>query len=63
MTSQMQADIALLRWQATRYSELTPEQRIEMAFYDFILPPAPCQTEYEATMRRVEEAMQEECFA
>lgn len=57
MSPQMQADIALIRWQATRHSELSPEQRIEIAFLDFLIPPQISSNEYEAIQRRVSEEM------
>jgi len=56
MTSQQSADAALAMWQSLR--SLPPIERIEILMRDFFSPLAPCDVEYEATLRRVQEAMQ-----
>jgi hypothetical protein len=55
VTSQQTADRDLAIWQAHR--ALTPRERMEMLFFDFILPPAVSAVEYDATLRRVSEEM------
>lgn len=55
LTSQQQADIALQRWQA--HPGLTPEERIEMAFYDFLLPPPISMAEFERQLDRIQECI------
>jgi hypothetical protein len=55
MTSQHSADIALQIWQANR--ALSPEQRIELAFFDYILPPETSTATYEAQLNAVANAM------
>jgi len=57
MTSQQSADLNLSAWQAARERGLTPEQRMEELFFDFLIPPLPCEVEYEATLRIVREEM------
>lgn len=64
LSPQQAADIVLYRWQASRGdTSLTPEQRIEMAFYDYLLPPPilMSEVEYDAIERRLTEALQESC--
>ena len=56
LSSQQSADRDLLIWQANR--ELSPEQRIEMLFFDFWLPPVAVQdARFEEAMRVVEMEM------
>lgn len=57
--SQLDASCILHNWQATRHHDLTPEQRLEIAFYDFLLPPPIPLALYDAELRAVEEAMRE----
>lgn len=57
MTSQQAADLALQVWQSNR--NLTPEQRIDLAFFDFILPPDVNSDDFDGQLQAVAEAMQE----
>jgi hypothetical protein len=51
MTSQQRADRDLAVWQAHR--ALTPRERMELLFFDFLQPPAVGETEYDAVLRDV----------
>ena len=55
MTSQQSADRDLQIWQAHR--ALTPRERMELLFFDFLQPPALGETEYDAVLRDVAEAV------
>jgi hypothetical protein len=55
LTSQQSADNQLAVWQANRH--LTPRERMEILFFDFLLPPAVSETEYDAVLRDVAEEM------
>jgi hypothetical protein len=57
LTPQQSADIDLSAWQDGRRRGLSPEQRMEELFFDFLVPPLPCEVEYEATLRVVREEM------
>jgi hypothetical protein len=57
VTRQQFADDKLRQWQDLRSRGLTPEERIEMLFYDFFLPPPPCDVEYAIIENQVREAM------
>ena len=55
MTSQMQADLVLRQWQSMR--DLSPEERIEMLFFDFFFPPAISDVEYQIQLHAVSTEM------
>ena len=55
MTPQEHASLALARWQELR--GLPPDDRIEILMQDFFSPPIALDCEYEATLRRVSEAV------
>lgn len=59
MTNQQQADHDLSLWQQNRH--LTPEQRMEILFYDVMvsLPPPVTADEYERQMEAVVVQMRE----
>lgn len=57
LSPQQYADAALQRWQELR--GLPPEERIEILFQDFFSPPIALDCEYEATLRRVSDAIME----
>ncbi len=61
MNSQEATEI-LGRWQSYRGdTALTPEQKIELALFDFLLPPVSImsEAEYDAQLRTLGEALQE----
>ena len=55
MTRQQSADRDLAVWQANR--ALTPRERMELLFFDFLQPPALGETEYDAVLRNLSEEM------
>jgi hypothetical protein len=55
MTSQQRADRDLQIWQANR--ALTPRERMDLLFFDFLQPPAVGKDEYDAVLRDVAEAV------
>lgn len=57
VSSQQQANISLRKWQM--YRDLTPNERLEKLLADFFAPPAETKAEYEITLTRVSEAVQE----
>lgn len=57
MTPQMQADAALQVWQ--EYRALPPDDRIEILVATFWLPPIESLNEYEITLSRVHEEMED----
>jgi hypothetical protein len=62
VTNQQIADHDLSLWQGLPRG-LTAAEKMDLLFYDFLMPPLPGDVEYSATMRRFEEALQEECCA
>ena len=55
MTRQQSADRDLAIWQAHRV--LMPCERMELLLFDFLQPPALGETEYDAMLRDVAEAV------
>jgi hypothetical protein len=56
MTNQQIADHDLALWQGAPRG-LTPAEKMELLFFDFLMPPAPVEVEYEVIMRKVREEM------
>jgi hypothetical protein len=54
-TNQQSADRDLTIWQAHR--ALTPRERMELLFFDMLLPPKVSETEYDAVLRDVAQEM------
>ncbi len=56
LSPQQEADILLRQWQVHR--DLSPEERIQVLFYDFWLPPVAVQdARFEDAQRAVEMEM------
>jgi hypothetical protein len=57
LNSQQEADLLLQQWQSLR--SMPPDERIELLFLDFFLPPPESDFLYELTMRCVQSAMED----
>ena len=62
MLTKVDPNLALATWQQLKSEHENPENRIEALMAKFFAPPPPCDVEFNSIMRRVGEAMQEECF-
>jgi hypothetical protein len=58
-TRQQHADAALQHWQDLRARFPNPEERIEQLMIDFFRHPVASAVEYDATLRRVTEEMED----